>query len=98
MKYRRRPGRAGRAIRWRRRVVEAEHFNAGASADADPYAQLRRALSLHLHQVADLVELGRHEGARESFCFAMAISSELDIRSARGTARARPLEPRHPSA
>jgi hypothetical protein len=85
-------------MRRRGRGVDVERVYASTSSDAEPYAQLQRAVSLHLRQVADLVELGRHDSARELFRFAMAISSELDCRSGRGAAAARSHPPRERSA
>jgi hypothetical protein len=46
-------------------------------ATAPDYPQLREALSRHLREVGDFVELGRHRAAREALLTANAIESEL---------------------
>ncbi len=58
----------------------------GVVEPGEDYQQLRRAITRHLHHVADFVEFDSHDRALESFRNAMAISSELEIDSAKAPA------------
>ena len=60
------------------------------TGSAEDYEQLYSALTQHLHRVADFVEFENHDLALESFRDAMAISSELGIRSANVSRRSAP--------
>jgi hypothetical protein len=72
---------------WQQRGRKVERRGDGPASTPEEYAQLRDAMTRHLHEVADFVDLERHDRALESFRSAMAISSELEIRAARAPTR-----------
>ena len=69
----------------RRPALRRSRFTLEVSENVASYPDLRRALSRHLRDVGDQVEMGQPDAARDALRAAIAISSEVRSAQAKAT-------------